>query len=292
MQRDTSTRSRLGASSRYLLVGPSLVMLLLAFVLPCVVVIRESLRGSASAGMITSAFGLESYQRVLTDGFYWNVVLRTLVLGLTVAVVALVLSYPLVLFMQRTRPSVRGVLLALAIAPLLVSSVIRSYGFVVLLGNEGLVNAVAQGVNLVDHPLPLMNNLLGINIGMVEVMMPFMILALSSGFGRLDPAYEEAARSLGASRFAVFRRITLPLTFPAMMTGALLVFVLTVSAFITPEVMGGGKVFVLATEIYRQATSTADWPLAAALSVFLVIVFSIVLVVNHTVIRRASRRWN
>lgn len=146
------------------------------------------------------------------------------------------------LFLARSTSKWRGLLIAIAIAPLLTSAVVRTYGWMVILGTNGLVNSTLADWGLIDTPLKLTNNMTGVTIGLVEIFMPYAILAMISGFGRLSPQLEEAAGSLGASKFKVFTRVTLPLSLPGILTAFLLVFVLSISTFITPRLLGGGSV--------------------------------------------------
>jgi len=141
-------------------------------------------------------------------------------------------------------------------------------------------------MGLIDTPLKLTNNMTGVTIGLVEIFMPYAILAMISGFGRLSPQLEEAAGSLGASKLQVFTRVTLPLSLPGILTAFLLVFVLSISTFITPRLLGGGSVQVLATEIYDQTTGLLNWPFAAALSVILLILFGLIIAVYQRLTKK------
>jgi putative spermidine/putrescine transport system permease protein len=169
------------------------------------------------------------------------------------------------------------------LSPLLTSAVVRTYGWIALLSENG---PVAQAIAAMGFQPPrMMFNITGVIIGLTEILMPYMILALPAGFGRLDPRVEEAARTLGATPFKTFWRVILPLTLPGIARGCLLCFVLAISAFITPKLMGGGRVFLLATEIYDQAIVTLNWPLASTLSVLVLIIFGAALAAYSRVLR-------
>lgn len=167
--------------------------------------------------------------------------------------------------------------MAAAIAPLLTSAVVRTYGWMVILGPTGLINGTLKAFGYTGTPLNLVNNMTGVQIGLIEIFMPYAILAMISGFGRLSTELEDAAASLGANKMEVFFRVTLPLSIPGVLTSFLLVFVLSISTFITPRLLGGGVVQVLATEIYDQTTGLLNWPFAAALSMILLVTFGVVI---------------
>ncbi len=268
------------APLRLALLLPGLAFIAVSFLLPLAWLLGISV--TAEDGGI----GLATYAAVLGDPFYWRVAGNTLLFGGLVAVIAVLLSYPLGLFLARSRSRWRGVLVTLAIAPLLTSTVVRTYGWMVILSDQGLANAVLRGLGLLERPLQLANNLTGAVIAMVEILMPYAILSVLTGFGRLKPEHEEAAALHGADRLRVFTRVILPLSLPGIGTALLMVFVLAMSAFVTPRLMGGGRVFVLGTEIYNEATVTLNWSLAAALSVVLLALFGIVMAIYGRLVRR------
>ena len=267
-----------------LLLLPGLLALGVSFVLPMLWLLRASFSTSA-LDMASAEWTLANYADVVLDPFYWRVAGNTLTYGLSVAFFSVVFAYPIALFLSRTTSRWRGILTALAIAPLLTSGVVRTYGWMVILGDRGVINDTLQALALIDRPIRLSNNFLGATIAMIEILMPYAILAMLSGFGRLNRQLEEAASMLGANRLQVFWRIILPLSLPGVITGALLVFVLAISAFVTPRLMGGGRVFVLGTEVFSEATITLNWPLAAALAVLLLILFSSVIVIYRRALR-------
>jgi len=281
----TSSTSAASRGILLMLLLPGLVALVITFLLPLIWLLRASFASSTMSAFGGGDLTTQSYSTVLFDPFYWRVTWNTLVLGFNVAIFAVVLSYPIALFLARTESRFRGVLTALAVAPLLTSSVVRTYGWMVILGDRGVINSTLQSLSVTSGVIKLTNNSFGATVALIEILMPYAILAMLSGFGRLNAQLEEAAAMLGANRFKVFTRIILPLSLPGVLTAALLVFVLAISSFVTPRLMGGGRVFVLGTEVFNEATVTLNWPLAAALSVMLLVLFSSIILLYQRALR-------
>ncbi|BCM86747.1 ABC transporter permease [Methylobacterium indicum] len=258
---------------------------LLGFVVPVLNLLRLSFLKVEATGTLRETFDLSSWQAILTDGFYAGLLVDSVRTCALITGLTLVLSYPIALLIHRCRGTIRTLLLVLVVTPLLTSAVVRTYGWVALLYDQGLVNGMLMALGL-SAPLRLMFNTVGVVIGLTEILMPYMILSLLAGFGRLDPRYEEAAMTLGASPWRTFLRVVLPLTLPGIALGCLLTFVLALSSFITPKLLGGGRVFLLATEIYDQAMVTLNWPLAAALSMVILAMFGLALVLYGRLVRR------
>jgi putative spermidine/putrescine transport system permease protein len=267
-----------------LLLAPASAITLVAFLLPMAWLARLSLSHSAG-GVLIDGVAATNYLRFFTDSFYLGVLWRSVWLAASVAVLAVLAAYPIALFLFRTRSRWRGLLTVLVIAPLLVSSVVRTFGWMIILGDRGWINTTLALFGA--GPVRLMNTVWGVLIGLTEIMMPTTTLALLTGFARLDPALEEAAHSLGAPPWRRFWRVTLPLTMPGIVIGALVSFVLAISSFVTPNLLGGGRVAVLAKTIYEEALETLDWPFAAAVAVILVVVFGLTLLGYE----RLARRW-
>lgn len=263
---------------------PIALINVIGFILPVLNLARYSFNRARLGGGIEQVFTWENWASMLTDPFYRELLFNSIWISLAITLTTLVVSYPIALYLHRASGAWKTFLTVLVISPLLTSAVVRTYGWIALLSQDGPVITAIKTLGL---PAPsLMFNIEGVFIGLTEILMPYMILALLAGFGRLDPRVEEAARTLGATPYQTFRKIILPLTLPGIALGCLLCFVLAVSSFITPKLMGGGRVFLLATEIYDQAIVTLNWPRAATLSLLVLIVFGGALGVYSTIVRR------
>jgi putative spermidine/putrescine transport system permease protein len=253
----------------WLLALPALAIFGLSFLWPLAALFRISLNRTAETGAMEVAVTGESYARLLNDEFTWQLARDTVVLAASSAAIAVLLALPVAMMVRAASPRWRGLLALLGIAPLLISGTARLVGWMAILGDQGMINVILTGLGLTDAPIRLINNWTGVRIGLVESLMPYAVLVLLAGLGRLDARLEEASATLGANRARTFAYVTLPLAAPALLAAWLLTLVLGISAFVTPRLMGGGRVFVLATEIYNLALESVDWPAAAALAMLL-----------------------
>lgn len=275
----------LGTAS--LLLAPIALVNAVVFLWPVFNLLRMSFRESSATGALTDVFSLATWTAALTDSFTLELIGNSVGVSLFITLLTLIASYPIALYVHRTSGLWRTILMVLVVAPLLTSAVVRTYGWIAILSDRGLVANALMALGMAEPPR-LMFNLTGVTIGLTEILMPYMILALLSGFGRLDPRLEEAALTLGATPMRTFWRVVLPLTAPGIALGSLLCFVLAISSFVTPKLLGGGRVFLLATEIYDQAIVTLNWPLAAALSMIVLVVFGAALVLYGRALRRIA----
>jgi putative spermidine/putrescine transport system permease protein len=248
---------------RVALLLPFTGALALFFTVPLLLMAAVSL-SRQSFGAFEWAFTLKNYTRFLTDAFYLGVLWDTLWLGFLVTVAALLLGYPVAYHLAQTRTRWKPLLLVFVLSPLLVGIVIRSYGWMILLADRGLINATLMQQGWLARPLPLMYNAFGVGVALVHVFLPFMILSLTGVLKRIDPALREAANTLGASPARTFVAVTLPLSLPGILAGSLLVFSLAISSFVVPVLLGGFKVYVLPIIVYEQILSVFDWPFGAA----------------------------
>ena len=257
------------SSARWpLLAVPAVLLLAFIYLWPSLGLFRTAFNETSATGAMIEALSLKVWREMMADSFTYELTLNSLWLSVTATSIALCIAYPISLFLFRTESRFRGLLAVMAIMPMLVSGVVRIFGWLTILGDQGMVNSAARWLGLISTPMHLLFNWTGVTIGLAESILPYMILALLAGFGRLDRALEEASRSLGAPPWRTFLRVTLPLSLPAIVLAAGLGFVLSMSAYITPKLLGGGRVFVLATEIFEHATTNANWPMASAMALF------------------------
>jgi putative spermidine/putrescine transport system permease protein len=253
----------------WLLGAPLLALIAALIVVPYVNIVVMSFRVPSTTQPYLPGFTADNYLRVVGDSFFLWILLDTFRLALTVTLITLALAYPVAWHLARSDSRWKGVLYALVLSPLLVGVVIRSYGWIIVLANNGIVNQALRGLEL--PPLRLMYNEFGVGVALVHVFLPFMILPLAGAMQGIDPRLEEAARSLGASRWRVFRRVIWPLSMPGVQSGCILVFILSCSAYVTPVLLGGGRVKTMTPLVVQQLIDTFQWPFGAALALILAV---------------------
>jgi putative spermidine/putrescine transport system permease protein len=271
---------RPGNRAAYLLVAPAFAFFTVAFFIPMMLLLASSFQGAdtGNSGGIT----LANYVRFFGDDYYRGVLFNTIRLGLIVALVCVFLAYPLAYYIRSARGSERTYLTLLVLSPLLVSLVVRNFGWVIILGPTGLVNSALIALGLIDEPIQLLFTETAVLLGLIHLWLPFMVLAILSALHNIDPDLARAARTLGASDIRAFVLITLPLSVPGILAGYLIVFSLTVATFVTPAMLGGGRVVMMAQIAYDQTLFVFNWPFAAAVSFILLgTTTTIVLVANR-----------
>jgi putative spermidine/putrescine transport system permease protein len=258
-----------GPHSRYwaLFVGPYGAYLLVFLVLPFVNVALLSVYLHSPTKIAVEEFTATNYAK-LWEVYYATLFLRTLRLSLVVTVVCAVLGYPVAYFLARSTSRIMTLGLFLLIMPLLVSTVIRVFGWLVILGSEGLVN---QGLRLLGarESVRLLHTEGAVILGLAQQTMPFMVLPIMTAIERISPSLEEAARNLGANWGQMFVRTILPLSMPGLVSGSLLVFSVSMSAFVTPALMGGRRERMVGQQIYEEVLTAYNWPGAASLTIVL-----------------------
>ena len=254
-----------------LLALPGLALLALAFFLPIGQMLVLSVSGA-------SGLTLEHFSRFLSDPFYLNILWRTVRLSLIITVICAVLGFPYAYIMARVSPRLRMWMVVAVILPLMTSVVVRTFGWMVLLSRNGLISQWARDLGWAERNFQIRHSEAAIVIGMVQVLLPFMALSILGVITRIDTRLEEASRTMGASFLGTLRTVVLPLSMPGIVAGSLLVFTLSASSFITPSLMGGARIQVLAGLVYKSVTQTLEWPFAAAQAVILFVGVLMVLI--------------
>ncbi len=242
------------------LLAPAIALMAILYVIPLGFYFINSFHVFKD-GRILPVWSLRTYFDYFTDPFSYKVIGTSIRLSLIVTGLAVLIGYPMAyaLHTRVRRPAARAVISLLIFSPLIVSVVVRTYGWFILLASQGLVNSVLMRVGVITAPLSLLFNMNGVVISLTHILLPFAIFPIYSVMGRLDLTLKEAACDLGAGWFETFRHITLPLTMPGVVAGALICFTLALSAFVTPRLLGGGRVQVMPLTVYDN-TVEINWP--------------------------------
>jgi len=273
-------------------IAPAALLFVLFFILPFGVMMLLSFLSGNPVSNPNVSFTWRHYNRLVDSDLYFDALVATMRIGAITTLIALLIGYPLAHWMARMHSRVGHALLLMAvIAPLLTGIVVRTFAWMTLLGDRGVINITAQWLGLAEKPLPLMYNEFGVIVGLVHIYVPFMVLTLVGVIGRIDRTLEEAARGLGASRFNTFLEVTLPLSLPGILAGSLLVFALAISAYVTPVLLGGNNVLTLPMLIYQQVSASFNLGFAGALgTVLLVVSLALVFAYNSILGRLAGER--
>ncbi len=247
------------------LILPLLLVMAVGFNLPLLGMLGQSLFGPAG-------FTLVHFREVFEASAYLKVLGSTLRIALITASVCVLVGYPLAYWLRRLSPRWQMVALTMRVIPFWISILVRNYAWIVVLGNAGIVNRSLIALGLIDEPLNFLYNELGVVIGTVNVLLPFLVLPLFAAMLKIDEQLLRAAETLGASPWTVFWRVFFPLSVPALAAGAVLVFILTLGFFITPAVLGGGRVPMVANMLDLFVNQMPNWDLASAISTVLLVV--------------------
>ncbi|WP_449419326.1 ABC transporter permease [Phormidium nigroviride] len=258
-----------------LLLFPGTFWLVTFFVVPLLIVLTYSFLERGTYGGVTWTFTLASYQRLLGDRnsyIYLGVLWRSLWLAFLTTAACLLIGYPLAFFIATRRsPGWKNALLLLVIIPFWTNFLVRTYAWIVLLQSKGVINVALQSLQIINEPLNLLFTPFAVTIGLIYGYLPFMVLPLYSTIERFNFTLVEAAQDLGANDLRTLWRIVLPLTRRGIIAGSILVFVPTVGAFITPDILGGAKTMMVGNLIQNQFLKARDWPFGSALSMLLMV---------------------
>ena len=263
-----------------LLALPASLALLFFFILPIVNNLIRTLTENGTA----------DFTEFFTDPFYLDILWTTIRVSLVSTAVSLLLGYPTAYYMARTTSRLKQAMVIVILFPFLVSAVVRSYGWMVILGTNGLLNQLLLGLGLISEPLKLLNTEAAVIIGMIHLLIPYMILSLVGVLQSIDPNVEYAAYSLGASPMTTFRKVVFPLSTPGIISGCVLVFTMSMTSYVTPKLLGGSKFRMMATMVVQEINVNFDWGAASAISYILLAVILAVQVVVVLVTGRYMKR--
>jgi spermidine/putrescine transport system permease protein len=258
------------------MLAPARIWMGLFFAAPLLIVVAYSLLTRGDYGGVEKPWTFESYQRVF-DPLYGEILVRSVLMAAGATLICLVLGFPLALFISRSGAR-KNLYLQLVTLPFWTSFLVRTYAWLFLLRDTGLINTVLMRVGIASHPLQLLYNEGAVLLGLVYGYLPFMVLPLYATIEKLDPALLEAAADLGAKPVRAVLRVTVPLALPGMLAGAVLVFIPCLGAYLTPDLLGGGKTVMAGNLIQNQFTTARDWPFGSAVSLALMLVSMILLV--------------
>ena len=261
---------------KFIFIVPVIIYSVFLIALPLLYIFWISFLKNDSYGGIINVFTLQNYIDIFAD-VYIKIFLRSFLIALGTTFICILISYPFVLAVSHKNKKIQQILMTLVMVPFLTNSLIRMYGFTVLLRKYGVINQILLNTSLINEPLELMYNTFGIMIGMVYTLLPFMILPLYSSVLTIEKPILEAANDLGASKWQTFKKIILPQTLPGLFNGSLMVFTPALGYFFIVDILGGGKIMILGNLIKNHFLTARNWPFGAAISVFLILITSILI---------------
>jgi putative spermidine/putrescine transport system permease protein len=273
------------------LIAPAVLLFVLFFVLPFGIMAVMSFYSANPISNPNAFLTTRHYERFIADdaGIFHDALWSTLRLGFVTTVISLLIGYPLAHWMARMQSRLgHAIALMAVIAPLLTGIVVRTFAWMTILQDRGVINTTLMSWGVIGKPLPLMYNEFGTIVALVHIYVPFMVLTLIGVIGRIDVRLEQAARSLGAGRFRAFFEVTLPLSLPGILAGSLLVFALAISAYVTPALMGGTDVLTLPMLIAQQVGTSFNPGFAGALGIILLGVCLVIVIAYNSILARLA----
>lgn len=270
------------------LLGLPTLFLLIFFGYPFVLVMASSLHAASGA------WTFSEYAHIFSDGYYLHVLLTTTVVTLWVTLITLPFGYCLAYYLifHVSSSACRRLIYVLLLTPLFITAVVRTFGWVIILGHNGLLNDALVGLGAISTPLQILNSKTAVVIGMSYVLMPFMVLTVGSVLQGINISLLEAARDLGANPMVTFLRVTLPLSVPGVIAGSVIVFSLSMSAYVTPSIMSGGRFNLMPMLIFQQYMVSFDFSFGGALSILLLTFTLALMAIYMAVLNRWARRLN
>jgi spermidine/putrescine transport system permease protein len=260
----------------WLLLSPSLTAIFLLLVIPVCFVIVYSFWLRAPSGADIPAFQFGNYAKFFEDFFYPSLLIRTIRVALETVFLCLVMGYIPAYFFYRTESKLKPFLMILIMLPFWISFIIRTLSWINILGDSGLINHVFMKYGLISSPMPMLYNEGAVLMGLLQYLLPFMILNIYVSLDGIDKSLTEAATSLGCTEWQAFKEVTLPLSLPGISAGCLLVFVLTCGTYLPPMILGGPGNDMIANLIFKRIIGTLDWPFGSAISTILLALLGVI----------------
>jgi spermidine/putrescine transport system permease protein len=258
------------------LLTPGALWIGLLYVAPLILIFIYSFLTRQIGGGVIWAFSLDAYRKLFSynpDSLFINdfvvIFLRTFWWGILTTVITLLIGYPLAFFIARQSPAMRSLLIFLIIIPFWTNFLVRTYAWKFILNNNGLINVILTSLDM--QRIPMINTPFAVILGLVYGALPFMVLPLYASLESFNYRYVEAAQDLGAGYVTLFRKVFFPLTLPGVVTGSLLVFILTIGQFVVPVILGGGKVAMIGNLLAQQFSTAFDWPFGSAIAVVFIL---------------------
>lgn len=272
-----------------LALGPAMIVIAGGLLLPLATLFRYSFNRFTPEKVMLEAFTLENYVRFFGEAYYREVMLTTIGLALLCTLASLLLGLPVAYFLARTKSRLKSLLVIAVLFPLLVGNVVRAAGWMAFLGREGFLNVTLMKLGFIQQPVEFMYTAFAVFLGLLGVLLPFMILSLQSVLEGIDFDLFDAAKNLGATPAAAFRKIILPLSIPGISAGSVLVFTVAMNAYATPYLLGGPGFKMMAPTLYKQITVASNWPFGAALAFVLIAVTFVATGLSSWILARQYR---
>ena len=269
-------------SSAWIMLVPGLVILLVCLAIPLLRVLAPSI--------FSEGYPFQSYVEFFKDEYYLKIFLRTVKIAVITTAVCMVGGIPTAYFISRCDKKWRGLLLAASIFPMMTNSVILSFAWINILGSNGIINKFLLALGLADKPMKLLYTDFAIIIGSIYLFLPLMIVTVTGVMENIDDDMMEAAQSLGAARMEAFMKVIFPMSLPGIIVGGILVFTGTLTAYTTPQLLGGNSNMVMATLIYQRAMSVSDWTGASVIAFIMIVVTLAVIKGFNALAARLDRR--
>ena len=269
-------------NSAYVLMVPGFVLLLLFLMLPLCSILWPTI--------FSNGLSLDQYISFFQDEYYLEIFYRTLKISLIATLVCTLFGVPTAYFISRCSTKWKGLLIAISIFPLLTNSVVRSFAWINILGKNGIINNALMSLSVIEQPISMLYTEFAVLIGTIYLFLPIMIITLVGVMDNIDNDMMEAAESLGANRITAFMKVVLPMSVPGLITGAVLVFTGSLTAYTTPQLLGGNKALVLPTLIYQRAMALNDWTGASVIAAIMIVATLIVMKGLNFVAARIDKR--